>query len=204
MQSDISIIFDFGGVLLDWNPRYLFRKIFDGNEQAMERFLAEVFFEWNLHQDAGRPFADGVALGCAQHPEYSELFKVYVECWTESLAGPISGTVDVLQGLKNAGYPLFGLSNWSAETFNLVRHEYEFLGWFKEIVISGEVHLVKPDPRIFKLMLEITGRPASDCLLIDDSPKNIETAQGMGFQTICFQSPEQLKRELSVMGLLYE
>jgi 2-haloacid dehalogenase len=202
IQPKPTIIFDFGGVLLDWDPRHLYRKYFNGDEQAMERFLSEVdFFNWNLLQDAGRPFADGVAQGCAQHPEYCELLKIYDEHYPESIVGQISGSVEILVHLKQAGYSLFGLSNWSAEKFHLVRDQYEFLDCFKQILLSGEVRLAKPDPRIFHLMLEKVGRPASECLLIDDSLKNIEAAQRLGFQTIHFQSPEQLCQELAKKGI---
>jgi 2-haloacid dehalogenase len=205
MQHRPTIIFDFGGVLLNWDPRHLYRKYFNGDEQAMERFLSEVdFFSWNLHQDAGRPFSEGVAQGCAQHPDYCELLKIYDEHYPESIIGPISGSVEILKDLKQAGYSLFGLSNWSAEKFNLVRGQYEFLDWFEQILLSGEARLAKPDPRIFHLMLEKVGRPAAECLLIDDSPKNIETAQRLGFQTIHFQSPEQLCQALADKGILVE
>jgi 2-haloacid dehalogenase len=202
MQSKPSIIFDFGGVLLHWDPRHLYRSYFNGNEQAMERFLSEVdFFNWNLYQDAGRPFAEGVAQGCAQHPEYCELLKIYDEHYVESIVGPILGSVEILTDLKQAGYSLFGLSNWSAEKFYLVRDRYEFLDLFEQILLSGEVCLVKPDPRIFHLLLERVGRPAAECLLIDDSLMNIEAAQRLGFQTIHFESPEQLCLKLAEKGI---
>jgi 2-haloacid dehalogenase len=197
------IIFDFGGVLLDWDPRYLYRRIFGADEAAMENFLAEVdFYGWNTRQDAGRSFAEGVSSGCKQFPQYCDLLRIYHERWAESIAGPIQGTVAILKALKENGYRLFGLSNWSAETFYLVRSKYEFLGWFEEIVLSGEVGLIKPDPRIFELLLEKVNAPASACLLIDDSLNNLESAERLGFLVVHFQSPGQLGQVLTASGIV--
>ena len=198
-----AIIFDFGGVLLDWNPRYLYRKLFPNDEQGMECFLAEIGFdEWNHLQDAGRPFSVAIAELCARHPQYCDLIRAYDERYPESIKGAISGTVGILHYLWTMGTSLFGLSNWPAEKFSLVRPEYEFLGWFKGIVISGEVGIAKPDPRIFQVLLAQVDRPAGECLLIDDSQANIAAAQALGFQTIHFHGPAQLARELAKLGLL--
>ena len=198
-----AIIFDFGGVLIDWNPRYLYRKLFPGDEPAMERFLAEVGFdEWNRLQDAGRPFSIAVVELCARHPQHCELIRLYDQRYPESLNGAIPGTVDILRRLWTAGLPLYGLSNWPAEKFNLIRPDYEFFGWFRGMVISGEVGVAKPDPRIFHLLLEQAGRPADECLLIDDSAANIAAADALGFQTIHFHNPPQLEGELARRGLL--
>ena len=197
-----AIIFDFGGVLLDWNPRYLYRKLFP-DEQAIDRFLAEIgFYEWNPKQDAGRPFSVAVAELCARHPHYCELIRAYDERFLESVGGAIPGTVDILRRLHRAGFPLYGLSNWSAEKFRLVRPAYKFFDWFQDMVISGEVGVIKPDRRIFQLLLHKAARPAGQCLLIDDSPVNIAAAQDLGFQTIQFHNPEQLAAELVSRGLL--
>jgi 2-haloacid dehalogenase len=197
-----AIIFDFGGVLLDWNPRYLYRKLFPGDEPALERFLTEIgFSEWNHLQDAGRPFSLAVAELCACHPQYCDLIHAYDENFLESVKGAIPGTVDILRRLRHSGFPLFGLSNWSAEKFRLVRPRYEFFTWFQDMVISGEVGVAKPDPRIFHLLLQQAARPAGECLLIDDAPTNISVAQTLGYQTILFHSPAQLEVELSSRGL---
>jgi 2-haloacid dehalogenase len=203
MHSDLTIIFDFGGVLLDWNPRYLYRKLFDGDEQAMERFLTEVdFYAWNAQQDAGRPFAEGIAIACTEHPQYSEQLRSYRERWAESISGTIDGTIQILRKLKNTGFRLAGLSNWSAETFPLMRDRYEFFSWLELILLSGEVGVNKPNARIFEIMLDRLGSPASNCLLVDDSMQNIAVAQSLGFQTIQFWSPEQLGLELVRMNIL--
>jgi 2-haloacid dehalogenase len=198
-----ALIFDFGGVLLDWNPRYLYRKLFPHDEQAMECFLAEIdFYKWNQQQDTGRPFSVAVAEHCARHPQYCDLIRAYDERFIESLSGPIQGTVDILHCLWSLGFPLYGLSNWPAEKFQLVRPIYEFFNWFQAILISGEVGIAKPDPRIFRMLLEKVGQPAHECLLIDDSPANIESAQALGFQVILFQTPLQLEGELARRGLI--
>lgn len=195
-----AIVFDFGGVLMDWNPRYLYRKLFNHDEQAMERFLVEVgFFEWNQQQDAGRPFSEAVAELSARHPQYCDLIRAYDERYEESLSGPIMETVDILRQLHSSGFSLYGLSNWPAEKFQGVRARYDFFRWFDGIVLSGEVRITKPDPRIFHLLLEQIGRPAQECLLIDDSIHNIATAQALGFQTILFHSPQELEKQLTAV-----
>ncbi len=203
-QPDIqAIVFDFGGVLMDWNPRYLYRKLLDDDMDAVEQFLERIgFTDWNNEQDRGRPFAEAVAEWCAKFPDDAALIRAYHERYEESLAGPIQPTVNILYALKRAGYPLYGLSNWPQEKFELVRPRYEFFDWFDGIVVSGAVKLLKPDPRIFAVLLERIGRPAETCLFIDDSTPNIVTAQRLGFQTIQYTSPEQLEAELQRLGLL--
>ena len=200
-----AIVFDFGGVLMDWDPRYLYRKFFNGNSSAMERFLTDVnFMEWNLQQDKGRPFTIAVAELSQQFPHYAHLIKAYDERWAESIAGPIQPTVNILRALKQAGYPLYGLSNWSAEKFRTARSRYAFFDWFESIMVSGEVGLVKPDPRIYTLFLARIGRTAAECLFIDDSDANIAAARPLGFKTIHYQSSEQLEEELHHLGLLQQ
>ena len=197
------IVFDFGGVLLDWNPRHLYRKLFDGDSAAMERLLTETdFHAWNLQQDAGRPFAVAVAELSQRFPQYASLIRAYPQRYAESIAGPIQGTVELLDRLKGDGYRLYGLSNWSTETFQQVRNKFAFLSWFEAILLSGEVKLLKPDPRIFALFLQRIGRTAQECLLIDDSQANIAAAHQMGFMTIRFESPAQLESELYQRRLL--
>jgi 2-haloacid dehalogenase len=197
-----AIIFDFGGVLIDWNARHLYNKLFDDSLE-MERFLTEIdFHSWNLEMDRGRPFTESVTELSRQFPQYADLIKAYDERWEESLNGSIQPTVKILQALKERGYDLYGLSNWSVEKYEIVRHQYPFLDLFDEIVISGRVKLVKPDPRIFALVLEKARRPAAECLLIDDSETNVTAARNLGFKTIHFESAEQLGLELSRLGIL--
>jgi 2-haloacid dehalogenase len=198
-----AIVFDFGGVLVDWDPRYLYRPFFDGDDAAIQRFMHEIgFHEWNLRQDGGRSFAEGVADLSRQFPQYAELIEAYHERYEEAIIGPIAGTVEILRLLKEARCSLYGLSNWAQEKFDLVRPKYEFFSWFDDILISSTVNLVKPDPQIFTLFLDRIGWVAADCVYIDDSAANIITANQLGFTTIHFQSPDQLAAELRQLGLL--
>lgn len=204
MTSHIkAIIFDFGGVLVGWDPRNLYRRYFPKQPQAMEDFLAEVdFMEWNAQQDKGRSFGEGVALLSQQFPHHAHLIRAYHENWLESITGRIEGTVEILRELKKKGYAAYALSNWSAETFPIVRHEFNFMDLFDGVILSGEVKLIKPDPAIYELCLQMIGKPANECLFIDDSYPNIVTATKLGFDTVHFNSPEQLKSELQARQLL--
>jgi 2-haloacid dehalogenase len=196
-----AVVFDFGGVLVDWNPYYLYRKLLADDDAAIARFLTEIgFHEWNLQQDNGRSFDEGVAVLSAQFPQYAELIRAYHLRYEEAITGPIRETVEVLRALKEAGYPLYGLSNWSTEKFNLVRPKYEFFNWFDDIVISAAVKLVKPDPKIFALFLQQIQRTAEECVYIDDSAVNVEIANRLGFTAIHFTSPAQLRTELNRLG----
>lgn len=198
-----AIIFDFGNVLLDWNPRYVYQRYFPDDPEGMERFFNEVdFMNWNMQQDKGRPFAEGVAVLSQQFPHHSHLIQAYQDHWIESVGNPINGTIGIVNRLKKAGYSVYGLSNWSAETFPSVRKKYDFFDLLDDFVISGEVGQVKPGHEIFHIMLEKIGHPAQACLFIDDSPTNISQAQKMGFATIHFQSPEQLETSLRKLNIL--
>jgi len=198
-----AIIFDFGGVLLNWDPRHLFKRFFPDQPKVMETFLKEIdFYNWNAQQDKGRPFSEGISVLSTQYPQHAHLIQAYFDYWEDSITEAIQGTVDILQTLKHKGYPLFGLSNWSAETFPRAQHKYSFFDWFDEIFLSGAVGMIKPDPAIFDLFLSKTGYSAPECLLIDDSQPNIDTAKMMGFITIHFTTPEQLQTNLQRMNLL--
>jgi len=198
-----AIIFDFGGVLLEWDPKHLYERYFPGQPQAMDQFLDEIsFYQWNSQQDEGRPFSEAIAIHSKKFPHYAPLIQAYYDHWEESIIGAISGTVDILRVLKQRGYSLYGLSNWSAETFPRARYKYPFFDLFDEIILSGNVKLIKPDPAIFNLLLNKVRYSAPECLLIDDSIPNIESANKMGFATIHFISPPQLQVELQQLNLL--
>ncbi len=199
----MAIVFDFGGVLFDWSPRYLYKKYFNGDVDAIDCFLAEVgFYEWNDEQDRGRSFAEAIREISQRFPQYERLIRAYDEEYEESIGGTIQTSVDLLRSFKQAGYPLYALSNWSVEKFEVIRPKYAFLDWFDDILISAEVKLIKPDPRIFSVFLERAGRTAPDCLFIDDSWENVAVASQMGFKAIYYQSPEQLKQDLRQYKLL--
>lgn len=198
MTSTIkAIVFDFGNVLLEWNPRYVYQRFFPNDPEAMERFLEEVnFMDWNALQDKGRSFTEGVAVLSREFPQYADLIQAYQNNWTDSLGESLDGTVQILQELKQAGYPVYGLSNWSAETFPHARKKHQFFDLLDDMVISGEVGHVKPHPEIFQILLERIGRPAHECLFIDDALANIQQARALGFATVHFESPEHLRAHL--------
>jgi HAD superfamily hydrolase (TIGR01509 family) len=196
------VVFDLGGVLIDWNPRYLYRQLI-ADEAAIERFLAEVCHPaWNEEQDRGRTFAEAVEEAAARHPGERALIEAYDHRWHEMLAGPIPGSVQILDELKQAGYELHALTNWSVEKFPIARERYDFLVWFESILVSGEVGLIKPDARIFQLLLEGIGREAAECIYIDDNARNVAAAGALGFDAVHFQGPEALRRDLVRRGAL--
>ena len=197
-----AVIFDFGGVLIEWDPRNLYRRYFDDAE-SMERFLEEIdFMEWNALQDKGRPFAEGVADLTAQFPQHADLIRAYHEHWEESIGAPITPVIEILKRVKAAGWPVYGLSNWSMETFPIIRKQHTFFNLLDGYLLSGEVKLVKPDPAIFQRMLEKIGRKPEECVFIDDNPANVAAARALNIVTIQYRSPEQLERELQRLGIL--
>jgi 2-haloacid dehalogenase len=198
-----AVIFDLGGVLLDWNPRYLYRKMFD-DEAAMERFLSEVCtMDWHEANDRGVSFEVTCAQLAAEHPEHAEHIWAWGTRTEEMVGGPIEGTVEVLRELIGAGsVRVFALTNMEAHTYPLRRERYEFLGWFEGTVVSSSEGVTKPDPRIFQVLLERYGLEASSTLMIDDSPRNIAAAQALGMPTVLFESPEALRSELEAAGVL--
>jgi 2-haloacid dehalogenase len=196
------IVFDLGGVLIDWDPRHLYRKLFD-QEAAMERFLDQVCHgAWNLEQDRGRSFADAIEEAVLRHPDQRAMIEAYHLRWEEMLAGAIEDTVAILEELRGAGCELHALTNWSAETFPHARARFAFLDHFATILVSGEERLIKPDPRIFALLLERIGHPAQACVFIDDNAHNIAAAAALGLDAIRFEDPPQLRLELVRRGLL--
>ena len=198
-----GVIFDFGGVLLKWKPQKILSRHFADQPLASEAFLKEInFMEWNAQQDKGRSFSEGVALLSKEYPHYSHIIRAFQDNWEDSIDGLIEESIELLEKLKEMGLSIYGLSNWSAETFPVVRKRYKFFDLFDGIIISGEVKLIKPDPAIFYLCLSRMGRPANECLFIDDSEANILAAKTIGFDTIHFKSPGQLRIELQDRGLL--
>ena len=196
------VVFDLGGVLIDWNPRYLYRKLID-DEAEMERFLAEVVnHDWNLQQDAGRGFAEAVGELQARHPEQAELIAAYFERWPEMMGDAIEGTLAILEELRAREVPLYALTNWSAETFPHASARFDFLDWFLDILVSGEVGLIKPDPRFYQLICTNNGFAPADAVFIDDQAANAQGATDMGIHGIHFTGPEALRGELAGLGFL--
>lgn len=188
-----NIIFDLGGVLIDWNPRYMYRKIFF-EESKMEWFLENVCtFEWNEEQDGGRSIAEANKLVIDKYPEWTEEIEAFYGRWPEMLGGPIESTVEILnQVQQQKNYRLFALTNWSHETFPIAQERYAFLQYFEDIVVSGTEKLKKPDPAIYKLLLDRNELLAEECLFIDDNKRNAEAARKMGIETIHFNNASQL------------
>jgi 2-haloacid dehalogenase len=197
-----NVVFDFGGVLIDWNPRYLYRKVFNDDE-AMERFLSEVCNgEWNEKHDGGRPFREGIEELITKYPDESGKITMYFDRWEEMVGGEINGTPGLIYELKSLGYALYGLTNWSGETFPRVKPCFGFLQEFDGIVVSGDEKLLKPDPAIFRLMIDRYDLIPEESLFIDDNPKNVEVAKSLGFETIRFESAVQLKQDLRLKEIL--
>ncbi|MBP2311139.1 HAD family hydrolase [Azospirillum soli] len=203
MASPTTVVFDIGHVLIEWDPRNLYREIFEGYEDLMEHFLDNVCTPaWNLEQDRGRPWDEAVALLAAEHPDCAELIRAYHERWEEMVPGPVAGTPDILLELKERETPLYSITNFSADKLALTRKRFDFLNVFDGIVVSGEERLVKPDPAIFELLLERYGLTASDCFFIDDNAANVEAARDTGMVAHQFTGAERLRRELEGVGLL--
>ncbi|HEV3463433.1 MAG TPA: HAD family phosphatase [Actinomycetota bacterium] len=197
-----AVVFDLGGVLIDWDPRYLYRKLL-ADEAAVEEFLTTVCTpEWNAEQDRGRPFAEGVAELVERYPAHAAAITAYHERWPEMLGGDIGGTVELLAELRAAGVPLYALTNWSAETFAIARERFQFLDWFDGVLVSGEERMIKPDPAIFQLMVERFGLDPGSTFYVDDSAANVEAAGRLGFDAVRFTSPGQLRRDLAARPLL--
>lgn len=197
-----AVVFDLGGVLIDWDPRYLYRKLL-ADEAAVEEFLATVCTpEWNAEQDRGRPFAEGVAELVERYPVHAAAITAYHERWTEMLGGDIGGTVELLAELRATGVALYALTNWSAETFGIARERFEFLSWFDGVLVSGEERIIKPDPAIFRLLLDRFGLDPQATFYVDDSPVNVAAARELGFDAVRFTEPERLRRDLETRGLL--
>jgi 2-haloacid dehalogenase len=198
-----TVVFDLGGVLIDWNPRHLYRKLFGGDEAAMEEFLAGVCTpEWNRCQDAGRPVAEAARELKARYPDHGALIDAYYARFDEMMAGPIADSVAVLAELRAGGVPLYALTNFSAETYPLALARFAFIGWFKGVLVSGEHGVIKPDPAIYRLLVERFAIDPHQAVFIDDVKANAEAAACVGIQGIHFTGAAALRAELTKLGLL--
>ena len=197
-----AVVFDLGGVLVDWNPRYLYRKLFD-DEAEMDWFLSEVCtMEWHHAHDLGVPPEETCPPLVAAHPEYAEHIWAWTARSEEMVAGPIEESVEILRALKDRGVPVYGLTNMETWTYPGRRERYPFLRWLDGTVVSGFEGVAKPDPRVYELLLDRFGLDAATTLFIDDSPKNVAAARGVGMQALEFESPAALRDELVAAGLL--
>jgi 2-haloacid dehalogenase len=198
-----TIIFDLGGVLIDWNPRYLYRKIFK-TEDEVTWFLENICTSaWNDQQDGGRSFEEATRELIQKYPDWEHPINAWYGRWQETISGPIAGTVEVLREIKNSGkYKLYALTNWSAETFPWALDNFDFLHWFEGIVVSGIEKTRKPLPEFFQILFERYQVNPTRSVFIDDNAHNIEGARVLGMDTIFFKSPEQLLQELKNRKLI--
>jgi len=198
-----NIIFDLGGVLIDWNPEYVFLDEFGGDRQKMQAFFDEVCtFDWNENQDAGYPLAQATEDRIALFPEHEPLIRMYYGRWEEMLGEAIEGTVDLLKKLvAHPNYKVVALTNWSVETFPVALKRFEFLHWFEGIVVSGTEKKRKPFPEIYQTTLNRFDILAEESLFIDDNARNVAAAAALGIKTIQFQNPKQLTTDLQANGI---
>lgn len=198
-----TIIFDLGAVLIDWNPRYLYRKIFN-TEEEISWFLENICTsEWNDEQDAGRSFQEATEILVAKHPEWEIPVRAWYDRWHETIQGPIHESVEILKLIKDSQrFRLYALTNWSAETFPWALSTFEFLHWFEGIVVSGVEKMRKPHPSFYQILFDRYNVKPERALFIDDNIKNVEAANAIGLTTIHFKSPKQLRSELAALGVL--
>lgn len=201
-QKDV-VIFDLGGVLIDWNPRYLYRKIFS-TEEEITWFLENVCTsEWNERQDGGRSFEEATDELLNRFPDHAPAIRAWYGRWEETIGGPIVETVDVLRTLRDQRkHRLYALTNWSAETFPWAKQNFDFLNWFDGIVVSGEEKTLKPRPEFYRILLDRYRVNPAAAVFIDDNIKNIEGARNVGIDGIHFTGPDRLRQELMERGIL--
>jgi 2-haloacid dehalogenase len=198
-----TVIWDLGGVLIDWNPEYLYSRIFR-SEYAMKYFLTNICTsDWNEEQDGGRSFQDGTELLINQFPEYTQEIRAFYGRWQEMLGGEIRTSVEILDNMKRYGnISLYALTNWSAESFPIALQLYDFLHWFNGILVSGAEGIKKPDPEIYELILTRYQLDRSTVLFIDDNLRNIKAARASGIESIHYTDSESLMRSLIEYGVI--
>ncbi|MEL4455380.1 HAD family phosphatase [Lutimonas vermicola] len=199
-----AVIFDLGGVLVDWNPEYLYAKIFKNDAKKMTWFLNTVCTPaWNMEQDAGRTFEEGIEILTTAYPEYEPEIRSFFERWEEMIKSENQDTVVILKSLSELNkVKLYALTNWSSETFPIAQRRFDFLKRFEGIVVSGEEKTRKPFSKIYEITLDRYGLKAENCLFIDDSFENIEAAKLLGFNTVHFTNALQLNMDLKEFGLI--
>ena len=203
MSKVETIIFDLGGVLIDWNPKYVYRQIFNGDEEKVDWFLDNICTsDWNVEQDAGRTFKDATQFLISQYPQYEEWIRIYYDRWEDMLGGPIQDSVLLLDKLKKANtHQLYALTNWSAEAFPVALQRYDFLQHFEGILVSGEEKMRKPFPKIYELILDRYKLNAEKSVFIDDNLDNVLGAQKVGMKAIQYKNSQQLVNELAHLGV---
>lgn len=196
-----SVVFDLGGVLLDWDPRYLYRQLFTDPDE-MADFLARICTsEWHRAHDLGVDTRQSCVRLARQHPRYADMIMAWADRGEEMIAGQIEGTVQILAELRSAGLPCFALSNMEPDTYLIRRDRFAFMSWFDGCVISGIEGVAKPDRQIFEILLDRHGLDPRRTVFVDDAPRNVAAARDIGIEALRFVSPEELRRELRRLGL---
>lgn len=188
-----AVVFDVGGVLLDWDPRHLYRGVFDDDDE-MERFLGEVCtMAWHFQHDAGVPFTDTIPALCAQFPEHADLIRLWDERYLDMVAGEIPGTVDVLRALHERGTKLYVLSNMPQSVWEPIKQQFDWFALFDGAVISGDERIVKPDPAIYALLTERFDIDPRTTAFVDDREENVAAADALGFTGVRFRDAASLR-----------
>lgn len=198
-----TIIFDLGNVLINWDPKILYNKLFS-SEAETDYFLENICtLDWNEAQDAGRSLKEGTEVLVAQYPQHQVHIEAYYDRWEEMLNGPIEGSVEIFRQLQASGkYKIYALTNWSAELFPVALQKFEFLSWFDGIVMSGDEGIRKPEAAFFQILFDRYQVKPEDAVFIDDNLRNIEAAKKLGLKSIRFTSAEKLEKELRDSGVL--
>jgi 2-haloacid dehalogenase len=200
VQNPTTVVFDIGNVLLRWDPRNLYRRLFS-NEEEMEWFLSTVCtHDWNVEQDRGRDWDEAVALLVKDHPKHEQQIRAFHERWEETVSGVFEENVAVLNRLREAGVPNYAITNFSGPKFILAQQRWPFLAGFDGVVVSGDERLLKPQPEIYDLLFKRYGLKAGDCVFIDDSKANVEGARAVGMHAIHYLEPMDLAAELRLYG----
>ena len=197
-----GVVFDLGGVVIDWNPMYLYRKVFEGDETKAANFLATICTgEWNGEQDGGRDLIQATAARVALFPEWEREIRAYYGRWIEMIGGPIPGTGELMTEIKAAGLHLFALSNWHCETYSRIRGRFQTLDLFEHIVLSGEYGCIKPHKAIYDIAIRCYGMDPADLVFVDDSPANVEGAARVGLPALLFTGADKLRQDLIGLGV---
>lgn len=197
-----GVVFDLGGVVIDWNPMHLYTKVFDGDETKAANFLATICpSAWNERQDTGYDLMAATAERVTKFPEWDREIRAYYGRWIEMIGGPIAGTAALMAELKAAGIRLFALSNWHCETFSRIRYRFKELDLFEKIVLSGEYGRTKPDPVLYEIALNAYGVEREHLVFVDDSPRNVEGAAKVGLPSLLFAGADKLRRDLIELGV---
>ena len=196
-----AVVFDVGNVLIDWDPKYLYRQLMT-DDAAIDRFLNDVcHYTWNLEQDRGRLWADAIAEKIAEFPEHEALIRAYDERWTDMVSGAIQGSVDILEELHAKKFPLYAITNFSREKWDIATEAFPFLKFFDGVTVSADVKLLKPDPVIYQHFLKTFALDPSALLFVDDRIENVEAARREGFNAVQFTTPEQFREDLKSYGV---